>query len=351
MISTVLDELRKFLRAAGAPDDDIARAEAEGWLPLLALDSRLTPGEQKYDVDGLARELGVDGLLVRRLWRSLGFPDVPDGLAVFSDEDLSTARRLLGQDGGQRLDLPAILRMVRVHSASMSRIAATEAESIAGLIHELRDAGASDDRIALELAQGVPWDDIAALLDYSHRIQLRAALWRRLTFDAEPDIAVAVGFVDLSGYTELSSSLGAEELSDLVGRWEEVAFDTAAACGSRVVKTIGDEVMFVGLPMQAAHTALRLRDAAARDPMLMSARGGVAAGPVVVRDGDYYGPVVNLASRLTQVAARGMILAPVPLCEDLQPGVVQCEPEGLRSLRGIGDVPTCRLEWASGHVP
>jgi adenylate cyclase len=351
MISTVLDELREFLRGAGASADDIGRAEAEGWLPLLALDCRLTPGEQKYDVDGLAQALGVDGLLVRRLWRSLGFPDVPDDLAVFTDEDLGTARRLLGEDRGRRPDLPAILRMVRVNSASMSRIAATEAESIAGLIHDLRDAGAPDDRIALELAQGVPWDDIAALLDYSHRIQLRASLWRRLTFDAAPDIAVAVGFVDLSGYTELSSSLGADELSDLVGRWEEVAFDTAAACGSRVVKMIGDEVMFVGLPLQAAQTALRLRDAAARDPRLLPGRGGIAAGPVVVRDGDYYGPVVNLASRLAQVAARGMILAPVSLRDELQSGFVRCEPEGLRSLRGIGDVPTCRLEWASGDAP
>jgi adenylate cyclase len=342
----VLDELRSFLLQSGAAPDDIARAEAEGWLPLLALDRLLVPGEQKYGVADLAHELDVDERTIRRLWRALGFPDVPPGLAVFGDEDLQAARRLLGTRAADAPDLSSILRIVRVNSASMSRIAAAESQSIADLLYELRDQGLPDDAIALELVRGINWEDIAALLDYSHRIQLRASLWRRLTRDSVPDLAIAVGFVDLSGYTELSSGLEPAELSELIGHWEEVAYDAAAACGTRVVKMIGDEVMFVGLAGQAARTALHLRDAGANDPALLPARGGVAAGPVVVRDGDFYGAVVNLASRLTLVAARGEVLAPASFATDVDDAAVRCEPAGARMLRSIGDVETCRLEWA-----
>ena len=324
----------------------MARAEEEGWLPLLALDCRLTPGEAQYTVADMARALGVDEAVVRRLWRSLGFPDVPAGLALFAESDLEAARRLLPDGERDALDLTSTLRFVRVNSAAMSRIAASETEALADLIHQLRDAGMAEDDIALELVHGVPWDDISALLDYSHRVQLRAALWRRLTLESAPDLVIAVGFIDLAGYTELSATLDPSEISELVGRWEEVAYDTAAACGSRVVKTIGDEVMYVGLTQQAVETALRLRDRAADDARLLPARGGVAAGPVIIRDGDYYGPVVNLASRLTQAAERGTILAPTALCSELDAAAVECTPEGVRKLRSIGDVETCRLEWA-----
>src|SRR5262245_22724797 len=163
-------DLQEFLRQAGASPDDITRAEAEGWLPLLALECRLTPGKQKYDVAGLANELGVDESLVRRLWRSLGFPDVPAGLAVFTDEDLRAAKWLLRDRDRGPLDLEGIFRVVRVNSAAMSRIAAAETESLATLIHDLRGNQVPDDEIALELVRGVPWDDVSALLDYSHRI-------------------------------------------------------------------------------------------------------------------------------------------------------------------------------------
>ena len=124
--------------------------------------------------------------------------------------------------------------------------------------------------------------DVGVLIDYLHRLQLRAAVWRRMVLAAEPDVAIAVGFADLSGYTKLSATLDATSLSELVGRWEAVAYDTIAANGARVVKTIGDEVMYVGLTARDASTAsLALRDAAAAEA-LPPLRIGLAAGPVVV---------------------------------------------------------------------
>ena len=105
-------------------------------------------------------------------------------------------------------------------------------------------------------------DELAALLVYAAQLQLRAALWRRLSRDAVPDLAVAIGFADLAGYTTLSAELDSDHLAEFVGRWEELAYDTVARHGGRVVKTIGDEVMFAGLSAQVARIAIALRDAA-----------------------------------------------------------------------------------------
>ena len=93
---------------------------------------------------------------------------------------------------------------------------------------------ASDDEIALAVLSDTRLADIGVLIDYLHRLQLRAAIWRRMVLAARPDIAIAVGFADLSGYTKLSATLDGTSLSALVGRWEAVAYDTIAATGQRV---------------------------------------------------------------------------------------------------------------------
>src|SRR5262249_16742157 len=71
---------------------------------------------------------------------------------------------------------------------------------------------------------------------------------------------------------------------------------------------------------------------------------GIAAGPVIPRGGDYYGPVVNLASRLTGEAADGEVLAPASICAELPTDRFECHPAGIRQLRGIGPIETATGE-------
>ena len=120
---------------------------------------------------------------------------------------------------------------------------------------------------------------------------------------------MAVGFADMVGFTMLSQHLGDEELAAVVSRFEELAHDTVVALGGRVVKMIGDEVMFV-VPTAtgAAQIGLSLAEAYAGDELLSDVRVALAIGPVLVQDGDFYGPVVNLASRLVGVANPGTVL-------------------------------------------
>jgi len=76
-------------------------------------------------------------------------------------------------------------------------------------------------------------------------------------------------------------------------------------------------------------------------------RIGLAAGPVLSRDGDYYGPVVNLASRLTEAAAPGEVLVPAALREESHPAAdsgVRFVDRGIRQLRSIGPVEVFAVE-------
>jgi adenylate cyclase len=340
------EDLRLRLLELGASDDEIERAVAQGWLPLLALDCVLMPGRRTYDLAGLAAAAGLDEELARRLWRAVGFPDVPSGVAAFTDRDADAARLALAQAPERDIEEGTLLQQVRVISGSLARVASVEAEGIAELLTEMQASHASDEEIALAVLSDTRLADVGVLIDYLHRLQLRAAVWRQMVLAAAPDIAIAVGFADLSGYTKLSAALDASDLSELVGRWEAVAYDTIAANGARVVKTIGDEVMYVGLTNETVAASLALRDAAAAAG-LPPLRIGLAAGPVVSRGGDYFGPVVNLASRLTETAAPGEVLIPAALCDELRPdsGIdVRFVPRGTQQLRSIGSVEVFALE-------
>ncbi len=118
-----------------------------------------------------------------------------------------------------------------------------------------------------------------------------------------------VGFVDLVGYTALAEGLDDDELAALIERFSALAHDTVVTAGGRIVKTIGDEVMFIAdQPAAGASIALELSAASTHDPVLPEARAGLAFGPVLSREGDYFGVVVNLASRLTRLAFPGTVL-------------------------------------------
>jgi adenylate cyclase len=334
------EDVIRRLADLGAAPEDVERAEREGWLPLLALDRLLVPGTARFDINALADASGFDPEFTRHLWRAVGFPDVPADLALFTDRDVEAARLLHAHATVRGIDDRVLLQQVRVISSSLARVAAVEADAFAAFVESLRESGASDEDIALSVFSDTRFANIAVLIDYVHRLQLRAAVWRRLAFDTSPDLTIGVGFADISGYTRLTGGLDPAELSDLLSRWESVAYDTTAAHGSRIVKTIGDEVMFVGLPGETVLSAIALRDAARLDG-LPPLRIGAASGLVIRRDGDYYGPVVNLASRLTDIADPGEVLVPADLVAELDqaplPGI-RFDPLGARPLRGIGDV-------------
>jgi adenylate cyclase len=168
---------------------------------------------------------------------------------------------------------------------------------------------------------------------------MRDAIDRQRTAQAEATerslYRLAVGFVDLVGFTPLSLRTAPSKLLELISQFEAKAFEVAATHDGRIVKHIGDEVMFVAL--DAAAGCAIARDITAAYSEGIEPRGGVAYGEVISRHGDYYGTIVNLASRLAELAIPGEVLVDGATAASAT-GPFEFRPAGNRLLKGF-DVP------------
>ncbi len=155
-----------------------------------------------------------------------------------------------------------------------------------------------------------------------------------VTSSSASSVLLSIGFVDIVGYTPLADELEPDELGAFIVEFERRASDAVAAHGGRVVKLIGDEVMFVAVdPDDAFSNAHDLVDRFADD--VATPRGGVVRGEMVARGGDYYGRVVNLASRLAAEAVAGEILTDVASADAAVRH--RFEMAGRRALRGFAE--------------
>jgi len=340
-------ELAEILRNFGVPDDQIEAAEANGVLPLFAAERLLLPAPPRYDFDALAAESGVEPEVVLAFWRALGFPDPPPGERIYTDTDLAVLVAVVALFESKAVDPELAVQMTRVIGSSMARVAQAQAEALG--LADLVDDPEREAAFAVRAGSLLPI--MPGILDFIWRRHLQAvmrtAIWRT-TSGAGGTGDVVVGFADLVGFTALSQRMPADELAALVDRFESLAYDTVAANGGRVVKMIGDEVMFANIdPPAAAATALALAQVCHDDDVLPDVRVGVAVGPVVEREGDLFGPVVNAASRLVGVARPGQVIASDEL-HALLADAADLTWKSLipRRLKGIGIVKTWILRSA-----
>jgi adenylate cyclase len=305
--------VRALLVDLGCTDAEIDRAVADDVVDLLVVDRMLVPTGHRLTRAQVAETTDIPDDLARRFWRALGFLDVGEDDASFTEMDIEAVRLFQGMVAMDLVDVDTALQMARVIGSSMARIA--EAQTASGTTPILMPSGDSiidADHFAQRAGASIP--SMGRLLEYVWRRHLQAATRRAMLIRGrgpEEGIgpAMAVGFADMVGFTLLSQHLGDEELAAVVSRFEELAHDTVVASGGRVVKMIGDEVMFVvQTAASAAEIGLSLAEAYAGDELLSDVRVALAIGPVLVQDGDYYGPVVNLASRLAGVANPGTVL-------------------------------------------
>jgi adenylate cyclase len=308
-----LARVRAFLLEHRVPEAAVARAEEEDVLDLLVVDCLLVPGE-RYTQSEVAAVTGMPEELASRFWRALGFADVSADDKVFTDLDIDAIGVLQTMVDLGAADVDTALQLARVIGSSMARIAEAEvAPAVRGMMG-MPGPGSSveaADRFVRLADQSLP--AMARLLEFAWRRHVQASVRRAMLLRTRHDAGalpdLCVGFADMVGFTMLSQQLSEEELAALVSRFEDVAHDTVTARGGRVVKMIGDEVMFVtDVATDAARIGLALAEAYADDELLSDVRVALAVGPVLVQDGDFYGPVVNLASRAAGIAAPGSVL-------------------------------------------
>jgi adenylate cyclase len=204
--------------------------------------------------------------------------------------------------------------MTRVIGSSMARVASALIDAVSSRAEEVQASTVDDEAsevlepIASEAGGFLPI--FPAVLEQVWRRHLQAAARRRLLRgDAEGRPGQVVGFADLVGFTALAQQVSDEELAEVVDQFERLAYDIVVAGEGRVVKMIGDEVMFlVDDPVCAAEIALGLADASHDAAGLSDVRVGMAVGPVIEREGDAFGITVNLASRATSIAYPGTVV-------------------------------------------
>ncbi len=328
---------------------------------ITEIQERILGGPLTYTRDQVARDAGVPLEAARVLWRSMGYADVGESVA-FTAEDVTALHRMLDVIRLGEFDTDTASDLTRALGQTTSRLADWQINALAGhlerkgLIEPVDGLSQGTiDTFADELDKLMP--DLEALLVYVWRRALatavtRAAMTGSGSTDGEAGV-LTVGFADMVGYTRLSRRLPENELARLVQRFEAVSADIVAAGGGRLVKTVGDEVLFVATSAdEAAEIAIRLHETHAENDSMPEVRVGLATGQVLSRMGDVFGTTVNLASRLTALAKPGGTLVDpetrTQLAEDTR--YVMRGQRG-RPVRGFGVLKSFVLARAPQDVP
>ena len=279
-----LARVRSLLLDLGCTDTEIDRAVEDDVVDLLVVDRMLVPTSRRLTQAEVAETTDIPIDVARRFWRALGFLDVDDDDAAFTEMDIDAVRLFQTMVAMELVDVETAVQMARVIGTSMARIA--EAETPPGTTPILISSGDSiidADQFARRAGASIP--AMGRLLEYVWRRHLQAATRRAMLdrvrgSDGGISPVMAVGFADMVGFTVLSQHLGDDELAAVVSRFEELAHDTVVALGGRVVKMIGDEVMFVvQTATGAAQIGLSLAEAYADDDLLSDVRVALAFGP------------------------------------------------------------------------
>lgn len=296
-----------------------------------------------------ANEAGVSLLAARKIWRALGIPNLKDEDRYFttSDSQALTTISSLVRDGKMTED--AALSLTRSVGQMMDRMVVWQIEALVEDMVTYR--GITDAEARAELLHLLPQliEDLEGITVYGYRRMLNSAILRLALRDEQDGthhsatdlpLARGVGFVDLVSYTSLSREMNARTLAQLVKRFEQRCAEVIAVGGGRIIKTVGDEVMYlVESPEDGARIALTLSKLISEDPHLPEARVAFVWGRVLPRLGDIYGPTVNLASRLVALTEPGVVLTDDSTADALEDDErFVLIPQGVRNVRGFGNV-------------
>lgn len=322
----------------------------------------LLAGRGRYTRLEVVERAGLALDEARRLWRALGFPEVDDEQRIFTSADVAALTGAAGLIADDIVDPDALVELARPLGNLMSRLAAAQTNFIsetlgariaAGMVSEDPDL---PDRLAAQAL--ITTQELLPVLElttlYTWRRHLAAEVGRALfpsgvgiEGDTESRPAV-VGFIDMTGYTQLSRNVELIELASLLDRFEAAVLDAVVEHGGRVIKNLGDEILFViEDPAAAAEATLQLLDDLAADDTMPPMHAGLAFGPVLYRGGDVYGPVVNLAARLSSIARKGTIRVDHAMADELADArQFHLATRTPRHVRGYLQLPSYRLRRA-----
>ncbi|WP_369802296.1 adenylate/guanylate cyclase domain-containing protein [Sinomonas sp. R1AF57] len=357
-------------------EQDLGEQESRAVQPAPPPERRISPkeleamllgGERTLKRREVAAGVGLSLYSARKLWRALGMPNFTDDDLAFTQADLEHLKVMprLVREGVLTED--AAISVTRAIGQMTDRMVVWQVEA---LIEDMVSTeGLSDAEARRALIDRIPEliGPLEEMLVYSWRRQLTAGV-QRLALraqaglersaegrdgsedDAPLPLARAVGFADLVSYTSLSRRMNEKTLAQLVQRFENRCAEIISVGGGRLVKTIGDEVLYIAeTPVAGAQIALALAREFAEDEILPECRVAMVWGRVLSRLGDIYGPTVNLAARLTAIADPGQVLiddiTAKALGEDER---FVLDPQAPQLVRGFGEIHPVALRPGTG---
>ncbi len=332
------------LRERGHSLAEIRRASAEGQLAYGFLEDLFAASRPRHTIDDAAESTGLEPALIERMWGGLGLPR--RDLERLTDEDLE-ALRYIASVLASGFPLVAFLQLIRVYGQALAGIADAETRLFHIYVHEpLMREGVPGLQMAEEM-EHVAGDLLplaSPIMDYVHRRFLQRAVEQDVVGHMETDLEgdgdlartrVAIAFADLAGYTRFTEEYGEEEALSYVERFVDSVAETIPD-DARVVKTIGDAVMVIGIDVAAlTDWAVGFQALWVERPR---ARIGVHSGPTLYRDGDYFGREVNLAARVVARARGGEVLVTDTVIDAVKGRTpVEFESVGVVKLKGFDE--------------
>jgi adenylate cyclase len=310
------------LERGGVPLDVVGKAIADGRLSFSFLELIPEPaGYSPRTYEVACKEMGWTIEFVQLAHDALGLPrPEPDDLVREDDAEMFPIAQFSKQLGMSDLD---VSRALRVYGENLGRVGAAEAPFFHDFVespmlrsgmseHEMLQAASQiSPQLRAMVERMILWvyrrhqehATIAHIVEHVEGILEDAGV-----SVARPDRPPAMVFLDLVGYTRLTEERGDQIAAELVGRLAQIVQSGSARFGGKPVKWLGDGVMFhFPDPRQAVLCSLELVDQTP-EAGLPPAHVGVNAGPVIFRDGDYFGRTVNIAARIAGQAGPGEVL-------------------------------------------
>lgn len=298
-----------------------------------------------FNAQQVSAETGVTVEEAQRLWRALGFPEHGLETTAFNHADVEAVTTLLGAVSSGLIDFDMAVNLTRALGQTMARLADWE---VGTLIHRVEELETGDEATGSRMGSAMrvveefstPFEE---LMIYAWRRHLAAAVARIEALGANEEdlhtVQLTVGFADIVSFTALSNEISEDRIGDLVEVFESRCADVVASQRGRVIKSIGDSVLFVNDdPIRAHDTAEGIIQVIGRDPRMPDVRVGLATGSVVMRLGDVFGPPVNLAARLTAVARRNRVIIDEATARRLPDDQFETRRLPARPVRGFGDI-------------
>lgn len=327
------------------------------------IDDAFLRGPAIYNEEALCEVTGATSAQVNSYWQALGLPVTDRSAVIFTNDDAHALKSILALAEAEQFDHRTLTSLIRSVGHTADRLALWQAEAL--VEHLAHNFDLDDVQARREMLRKLP--DIIPVLEeqvlHAWRRQFAALAGRwSVEFSGErPEhtrgggvlpLPRAVGFADIVSFTSQTATMRSSELSNFVSNFEASARDVITRAGGRVVKTIGDAVLYIADDVYTgAHVALGLAQAGQStddaDADVPPVRVSLVWGRVLSRFGDVFGPSVNLAARLTDVADPGEVLVD-PQTAALLAGDHRFALTGKeeRDMQGVGAVAPVRVQWA-----